>query len=118
MRSIALYFTALLLFSCKFKSANKTIKGIWTSTESKYLIGGLKDRLTFYKQDSFMIQTYENGKLKGTRNGSYVLNTKDKRLTVKFGELENISEILELTDTTIISKPLNSNTVTKLKRLQ
>jgi hypothetical protein len=118
MRKLALYFIALLLFSCKSKSAYKTIKGVWTSSESPYQIGGRTDTLTFYKKDSFMIRNYVDGKLKGTRNGSYVINIKDKLLTVKFDDLENKSEILEATDSTLISKPLQSNTITKLRRIR
>lgn len=118
MKSFLFCFLALVFFSCS-REKHRTLRGVWSSTsESVYQKAGVTDQLYFYGKDSFLLKTYIAGELKGTRRGSYVLNAKDKLLTVKFGNIENTSTILELTDTTLVSTPLNAKTLTKLKRLR
>jgi hypothetical protein len=119
MRTLVIFLATFLLCFCKSKPNHKTLHGVWVGkSETQSLGTRVTDKLSFFKQDSFLLQIYANDKLRASSKVSYTLNEKAKLLTVKFGTVENKSTILEMTDSTLVSKPENASTVTVLKRVE
>lgn len=118
MRVLALYLL-LVLASCKSSASKEKLLGSWTTDqdESKYPKNGLLDKLTFYKNDSFKIEMYMDGKLHESFSGKYKLDEEQKLLFTKVDTMEFQSEIIELTNHRLSTKNTKMKIVSNYKRL-
>jgi hypothetical protein len=88
-----------------------------TVEDSKYPKNGIMNKTTFYENDSFVVEMYWNDKLQEHYSGKYKLDEGKKLLITKIDTSEFHSEVVELTNKSLVTKLVGTNTVNKFKRL-
>ena len=108
-----------LSMSCKTAIKTDDIYGSWkTIVNPKDQNSVLSDSVVFMRPNSLRIYTLSHGEIVDSIFATFHVNEKNMELTTKYGTTQFRFAIIELSNTSLVTKELGKNIMAKYKRLK
>lgn len=96
-----IYILLIALTSCTYGFRKEDLYGSWTEMydENKYPKNLIRDKMTFYRNDSFKVELFYKDQINNSFTGKYHFDEFNKQITAIVDGPSYTSRIIELTKT-------------------